>query len=89
MRVEVAEHALDGIFQQGLVAYRLDVGCLDAIHHLGEGAQIIQRQRGLAARRRCRRGGRLGRLQGGGAEQQPKGQSQASGAKAMGHEDNS
>ena len=89
VRVEVAEHALDGILQQGLVAHRLDVGCLDAVHHLGEGAQIIQRQRSLAACRRCRRGGRLGGVQGWSAEQQPEGQGQAGGAEAMRHEDNS
>ena len=85
VRVEVAEHALDGVLQQRLVADRLDVGGLDAVHHLGEGAQLIQGQGRLAARRRCRRGGRLGSLQGWSAEQQPKGQGQAGGAKAMRH----
>ncbi|MOA11298.1 hypothetical protein D3C78_1312320 [compost metagenome] len=44
MRVEVAEHALDGILQQGLVVYRFHIGCLDPVHDLGEGAQLFERQ---------------------------------------------
>ena len=48
MRIEVAEHALDGIFQQGLVADGFDIGGLDAVQYLGKGAQIVQRQRSRA-----------------------------------------
>lgn len=58
-------------------------------YHLGEGTQIIQRQRSLAARRCCRRRGWLGGMQGWSAEQQPEGQGQAGGAEAMRHEKNS
>ncbi len=49
VRIEVAEHALDGVFQQGLVIHRLDIGRLDAVQDLGEGAQLVQRQRCLGA----------------------------------------
>ncbi|MOA33286.1 hypothetical protein D3C78_1545700 [compost metagenome] len=84
MRVEVAEHALDGVFQQGLVVHRFDIGRLDAVHHLGEGAQFIQRQGGLGVFHRGRH--RLGRgLQGGAARQQAEGQGERGEAVEMRH----
>jgi|GEM_PF-4287739 len=49
MRVEVAEHALDGVLQQRLVVHRLDIGRLDAVEYFDEGAQFFQGQRGLVA----------------------------------------
>src|SRR5450830_1838386 len=66
VRVEVAEHALDGIFQQGLVVYGFDIGCLDPVHDLGKGAQLVQRQRRLGGRGRasgCSRCGLVGESQ--------------------------
>jgi hypothetical protein len=66
VRVEVAEHALDGIFQQSLVVYGFDIGCLDAVHDLGKGAQLFQRQRRLGGRGRgggCSRSGLVGKSQ--------------------------
>src|SRR5690606_36536834 len=74
VRVEVAEHALDGVLQQGLVVHRLDVGGLDAVHHLGEGAQLVERQRRLAAGRGGGCLGGFGGERGGAAEQQAEGQ---------------
>ncbi len=62
MRIEVAEHALDRVFQQSLVVHRLDVRGFDPVHDLGEGAQLFQRQRRLGGRgSACRSDGR-GRL---------------------------
>jgi len=79
VRVKVAEHALDGVFQQGLVVHRLNVSGLDAVHDLGEGAQLLQRQRRLGRHlgswHRCW----LGRLCGNGqgrADRQGDGQGQ-------------
>ena len=82
--VEVAEHALDRIFQQGLVIHWLDIGRFDAIHYLGEGAQIIQRQRrlGVFHGRRHRLGGGL---QDRAAGQQAKGQGERGEAVEMRH----
>ncbi|MNH03417.1 hypothetical protein D3C79_626790 [compost metagenome] len=79
MRVKVAEHALDGVFQQGLVVYRFDVGGLDAVQDLGEGAQFFQRQWRLGGHLGGWHCGGLGRLCGGGqgrADRQGDGQGQ-------------
>ncbi|MCY1354601.1 hypothetical protein D9M69_409860 [compost metagenome] len=86
VRVEVAEHALDGVFQQGLVIHGFDVGGLDAVQHLGEGPQLVQRQRRLAVHRR---GGKVCRLLGGqqlrGATEQRQCHGQVSEAGLMRH----
>ncbi len=47
MRIEIAEHAFDGIFQKGLVIHWFDIGSLDTVQYLGKGAQLLQRQRGF------------------------------------------
>lgn len=49
VRVKVAEHALDGVLQQGLVVYRFNIRGLDAVHDLGKCTQLFQRQRCLGA----------------------------------------
>ncbi|MNS87202.1 hypothetical protein D3C72_1211380 [compost metagenome] len=64
MRIKVAEHALDRVFQQGLVVYRFDIGGLDPVHDLGKGAQLFQRQWRLGGRSSARRRDRRGRLSG-------------------------
>ena len=51
MRVEPRQHALHGVIEEFLVGNRFDVIGLDAAEHLGEGAQLIERQW-----RGCRRG---------------------------------
>ncbi|MNZ53825.1 hypothetical protein D3C78_717130 [compost metagenome] len=79
VRVKVAEHALDGIFQQGLVIHRLHIGRLDAVHDLGEGAQLFKRQWRLGGHLGGRYCGRLGRVRGSGqgrADRQGDGQGQ-------------
>ncbi len=45
MRVEAVQHALDGIGQEFLVVHGIDVIGFDARVDLGEGAQLIERQR--------------------------------------------
>ncbi len=47
VRIKVAEHALDRVFQQRFVVHRLDVGSFDPIHDLGKGPQLVKRQRRL------------------------------------------
>ena len=44
MRVQPFEHAAHGILEQRAVIDLIDVGALDALEDLGEGAQLIQRQ---------------------------------------------
>ena len=44
MRVQIAQHAANGVFQQILVLDRFDVVLLDGVKHAGERAQLIQRQ---------------------------------------------
>ena len=46
VRVEVGEHATDGMRDQFLVFDRLDIALLDGVEHLGEGAQFLDRQIG-------------------------------------------
>jgi hypothetical protein len=46
VRVQVGEHAADGVRDQLLVVDRFDVAGLDGIEHLGEGAQFLHRQTG-------------------------------------------
>ena len=48
MRVEAGQHAVDGLGDQLLVLHRLDVVRLDRAEHLGEGAQLLDRQRRAA-----------------------------------------
>ena len=50
MRIEIAQHAANGVFQQILVLDRLDVILLDGVEYAGERAQLVQRQ--LVLRRR-------------------------------------
>jgi len=64
VRVQVAEHAFDGVFEQGLVVNRFDIGRFDAVHHLGEGAQLFERQRRLGGHLGGRHRGWLGGLGG-------------------------
>lgn len=84
VRVEVAEHALDGVLQQGLVVHWLDIGGLHPVENLGEGTQLVEGQRGTATVGQWRGVGRgvgsLGRAR---AEQQ--GQRQGGGTEAMQH----
>jgi hypothetical protein len=64
MRVERIHHAGDGVRQQLLVVDLLDIIALDQGVHVGQLAQLVQRQRRLAAfLRQCRvldRGGHPG-----------------------------
>jgi hypothetical protein len=46
MRVEAGEHAVDGFGDEFLVVHRLDVVAFDLAVHLGEGAQVVNGQRG-------------------------------------------
>jgi hypothetical protein len=64
VRVEVAEHAFDGVFQQGLVVHRFHIGCLDPVHDFGKSAQLVQRQWRLGGRSSARRCDHRGRLSG-------------------------
>ena len=45
MRIEAGEHAVDGFGDELLVVHRLDIVALDLAEDLGEGAQVIDRQR--------------------------------------------
>jgi hypothetical protein len=45
MRIEPRQHAVDGLGDELLVLHRLDVVRLDRAEHLGEGAQLLDRQR--------------------------------------------
>ena len=45
MRVEAGQHAVDRFGDELLVLDRLDVVALDRAEHLGEGAQLLDRQR--------------------------------------------
>ena len=45
MRIEAGEHAVDGFGDELLVLDRLDVVGLDRAEHLGERAQLLDRQR--------------------------------------------
>ena len=48
--VKVAEHAFDGVLQQGLVVHRFDIRGFDPVHDLGKGAQLFQRQESVILR---------------------------------------
>ena len=54
MRVESREHAGNGLGDELLVVDGLDVVALDAPEHLGERAQLVDRQRRRSARLRDR-----------------------------------
>ena len=47
MWIEAGHHPANGLLNQLLVADRLDIIVLDARKHLGEDAQLIDRDRGL------------------------------------------
>ena len=50
MRVEAAEHALDGVLQQGGVVHLFDIAEAYLAEDVGKGAQLVKRQNaGLAA----------------------------------------
>ena len=45
VRIEARQHAVDGFGDELFVFHRLDVIAFDTVEHLGEGAQLFNRQR--------------------------------------------
>ena len=50
MRIQAGQHAVDGFGDKLFVFYRLDIIAFHAVEHLGERAQLFDRQRQHRAR---------------------------------------